>query len=375
MAVGPEPSHPWFEWAKGAQPARSWPSSSPNIEVDPARLKQVGQAMHTDTGLSEMDFKRGLDPTHNLPNQFADSFLTASEQGGFPSLGTTKSYGWRAMAQIQLALDQIRSAVHSGARYFNLAYRDLGSLVFASGVNYDRAEAIFDERRPQMEAAVSGAAVEHETIWVKEAWQDEDVSRHDAPKVKYFLDHFDWLKMAEDSLVYFDLAAWFADLQQTVGDRAHQLADAWPGETSQYALDALRKAQTAPQVLAYTCRATGQATSRLSEVLRRSQAHFESTVKLGDHEFDDDLPNWMLPSGGGAHDRARDYLRELNQQIAGVYNEMLPKEIEILLPGRLGVPAAGGYHEHDGLRDDSLFWDFLKVDLGNEFRFVRPEPQ
>ncbi|MGW0804451.1 hypothetical protein [Nonomuraea sp. NPDC002799] len=355
---------PWYAWNDGPKPARSWPSPKADVDVHRDRLKRVGLEMHTDTGVvNEWDAKQGYDPLTGLPAD-VDGF-GAKFYGDYYAVSSSDyvaTFLWRSMTAVDDAVERFSNAVHSGALNIRRSYENLGDMVFASGVNYDRAEGIFDKNLPSLTGSDLGRGTTHETYLITSMhpWQEEDTSPLDAPLIKDCLNAVHVAKLNDKAGCCTRLAEHFTDLQETVEGRARQLAGAWPGQTSEFALEALRKVQATYRTLAYATGTTSGTLSWLAGVVQQYQDGFEDTVKLGDHEFDDDLPNWMLPSGGGAHDRARAYLRELNTHLAAAYN-MLPQQIETLLPGVPRTASALSYNEGDGLKDDSGFWDFLEM--------------
>ncbi|MGW0804454.1 hypothetical protein [Nonomuraea sp. NPDC002799] len=356
---------PWYDWNDGPKPARSWPSPKADVDVHRDRLKRVGLEMQTDTGgLSESEVKGGLPPQTGLPPG-SDTF-GAGFYGDSSASGPLDGRIWKSIHAVEDAVERFADAVQNGAYNLSCDYVALGYLVFASGVNYDRAEGIFDKNLPDLTEENLGRGTTHETysITSKYPWQEEDTSPFDAPLVKECLNAVHVAKLNDKAGYCTRLAEHFTDLQETVEGRARQLAGAWPGQTSEFALDALRKLQATYRTLAYATGTTSGTLSWLAGVLHQYQLGFEDTVKLGDHEFDDDLPNWMLPSGGGAHDRAREYLRELNTHLATAYN-MLPKQIETLVPDVPTSPLVPSYDERTGLKDDSRYWDFVELDLAN----------
>ncbi|MFC4016090.1 hypothetical protein ACFOY2_53390 [Nonomuraea purpurea] len=273
---------------------------------------------------------------------------------------TANFLAWESLGQLNFNLWRLGEAIRDTAVVLYRNYSNIGSLAYACGVNYDRAEGLFDSYSPTADRLIDRQDERPAGIFEKEPWVDEDVSRHDAPAVKFYLNSGNWIAMGERGALCFELATLFVDFQQTVEDRARQFSDAWPGRTSQYAHAYLRSTHADARVLAYACGKTGQALTWLSGMLQQYQAEFENTVKLGDLEIDDDLPDWIWPSGGGAHDRARDYLREVNRSIAVAY-EMLPDELGSLSGGGVDSSPAVSWQQDGKLQD--TYWRELEAEL------------
>ncbi|MFI7638888.1 hypothetical protein [Nonomuraea sp. NPDC049400] len=373
MAREPVPSQPWSGWSGEPELSRSWPSVQ-DIDVDRTKLKKIGLEMQDDAGMTlkqgealyGQDVRDGWKLPVVLPEQFdALRNLVNWEPGDFTMnhwlFGNTANFlQWDSLVRLDYNLMGLGEAIRDTAVVVYRNYSNIGSLALASGVNYDRAEGLFDSYRPATDWLTNRQDDGYATLWTKEPWVEEDVSRHDAPAVKFYLDSGDWNAMSQRGTLCSDLASLFVGFQQTVEDRARQFSDAWPGRTSEYAHAYLRVMHADARVLAYACGATGQALSWLSGRLMQYQAEFESTVKLGDLEIDDDLPNWMWPSGGGAHDRARDYLREVNRSVA-VAHEMLPDGLDRVSNGGVDASPAVSWYQDGKLQDG--YWGELEAEL------------
>ncbi|MGW0804452.1 hypothetical protein [Nonomuraea sp. NPDC002799] len=362
-SMNPDPATsvpPWYAWNDGPKPARSWPSPKADVDVHRDQLKRVGLEMLTDTGVHNKEqVEMGLDSLSGLPARF--DYFGADFYAGHIWREPVTTWAWGSMTALAGSVSRFSKAVQGCARLIRGSYENLGDMVFATGVNYDRAEGIFDKNLSSFTGSNLGRGTTHMTrlITSKYPWEEEDVSSLDAPLIKDCLNAVNISGLNSQADYCTQLADYFTDLQETVEGRARQLSNAWPGQTSEFALEALRKVQASCRTLAYATGTTSGTLSWLAGVVQQYQDGFEDTVKLGDHEFDDDLPNWMLPSGGGAHDRARAYLRELNTHLAIAY-DMLPDQIEILLPGVPDSASAPDYNEADGLKDDSGFWSSLE---------------
>ncbi|MEQ4723873.1 hypothetical protein [Nonomuraea sp. B19D2] len=381
MAREPVPSQPWSGWSGEPELSRSWPSVH-DIEVDRTKLKKIGLEMQDDAGMTlklgedlhGQDVRGGWKLPVLLPDQIdALRNLVNWEPGDFTMnhgffSNTANFLKWDSMVQLGNNLGGavrgyggLGDAIRDTAFVLYRNYSNIGSLALASGVNYDRAEGLFDSHSSTTDELIDRQDGGPMTLWTKERWVEEDVSQHDAPAVKFFLDSCDWNAMSQRGTLCSDLARLFVDFQQTVEDRARQFSDAWPGRTSEYAHAYLRTIHADARVLAYACGKTGQALSWLSGILMQKQAEFESTVKLGDMEIDDDLPNWMWPSGGGAHDRARDYLREVNLYIAEAH-KMLPDGLDRGSDGGIDASPAVSWYQDGKLQDG--YWEELDAALG-----------
>ncbi len=352
----PGPSKPWYAWADGPEPAREWPAPKVDVDVDRTRLKTIGAAMQADVGAEPgPDLEFGVDEFGGLPARFRWLLLDDFAEWSW----------WSSMQAVRSALVRIDEALKQGATAVHHSYGDLGGLLFATGVNYDRALELLEGNLVLLDRSVNGMGVRHETVLTREPWKDEDVSQYDASYVKQFLDSVDPRKLAAQGTLCSDLAMWFSELQWSVEGRARELAGAWKGPTSEIALEGMRKVHATCGALAYASGRTGETISWLAGVLQQYQTGFESIVELGDWELDDDLAALVLPTGGSAHDRARDLLRELNVQLA-IAHGMLPGEVETLLPGIVDGSGSLSWHREDGLKDDSSYWGFLELDFQHQ---------
>ncbi|MFE3451246.1 hypothetical protein ACFXJ8_20215 [Nonomuraea sp. NPDC059194] len=336
---------PWY----AREPSPEWPGPQIDVEVDRARLKAIGAAMQAE------------------PDAEAQQYLELGGEGGLGGLPArfgwlllddfTEWSWWASLQAVRTALITIDGALKRGAMDIRHSYSDLGGLLFATGVNYDRAVELLDVNSALLDRSVNGMGLRHTIVETKQPWQDEDVSGYDVSYVKQCLESVDPMRLAAQGTLCADLAAWFTEFQGTVEGQARELASAWTGQTSEHALEGMRKVHAAGGALAHASGQTGETITWLAGMLQQYQLDFESAVGLGDWEFDDVL----LPSGG-VHDRARDFLRELNGRLATAHS-MLPSEIETLLPGIVGGSGALGRHGEDGLGDDSAYWGFLELDF------------
>lgn len=356
MAREPEPQQ-WREWEGGPELSRSWPSPHADIDVDTAGLRKVGHAimLEADTAADS----NWHDNESSALGSWTDLAVQITHLGRF-NRKYDPSYdpSWDAFTALEETLTGISGFVLGGTHYALGSYNSFGSMIFATSANYAMADSVFDKNISVLRYTVNGTGVHHET-WEKKTyvWQEDNVSDYDAPRIKAMLDSVEVATMLRKGGACAELAAWLTNLQSLVEEHAKQLAGAWQGEPAELALDAFRKVHATARALAYAIGTTGETIIWLANVIHRYQVNFESVVKLGDWEFDDDLPDWLLPSGGGAHDRARDYLRDINQYVQAAY-DMLPAEIEVLLPTASSRDAEIAYKE-DGLKDGSDYWDSM----------------
>ncbi|WP_406311456.1 hypothetical protein OHA77_22065 [Streptosporangium sp. NBC_01639] len=352
----PEPTpERWYAWGNNPELSRSWPSPHADIDVNTDGLRKVGDAI-----MLEMDTADGYNQADNKsPALGSWPDLADSDHAGH--LGRFRKFDpprWDALTALEETLTGISRFVVGGTHCALEGYNNFGNMIFATSANYAMADSVFDEHISVLRYTVNGKGVHHET-WEKKSyiWQEDNISDYDAPKIKAMLDSVEVETMLRKGGACTDLAAWSTNLQSLVEQHAKQLAGVWQGEPAELALDAFRKMHATVRALAHSIGTTGDTITRLAGAILQYQLNFESVVKLGNWERDDDLPDWLLPWGGGAHDRARDYLRELNQQLKIAY-DMLPAEIEILLP-TLGVDNPKYTYEKDGLKDGSDYWDHM----------------
>ncbi|MFD8557432.1 hypothetical protein ACWDOR_01970 [Streptosporangium canum] len=352
MAPEPEPDR-WREWGDGLELSRSWPSPHADIDVDIAGLRKVGHAI-----MLEADTAAGSNGPDNESSALGSWEDLAGYVGGLGRFIRKYDPSWDAFAALEETLTGISGFVLGGTHYALGSYDSFGSMIFATSANYAMADSVFDKNISVLRYTVNGTGVQHET-WKKKTyvWHEDNVSDYDAPRIKAMLDGVEVATMLRKGGACAELATWLTNLQSLVEEHAKQLAGAWQGEPAELALDAFRKVHATARALAHAIGTTGETIIWLANVIHRYQVNFESVVKLGDWEFDDDLPDWLLPSGGGAHDRARDYLRDINQYVQAAY-DMLPAEIEILLPTASSRDAEIAYKE-DGLKDGSEYWDSM----------------
>ncbi|GAA4228082.1 hypothetical protein FHR32_002553 [Streptosporangium album] len=356
MAREPAPVSPqWREWDGGPELSRSWPSPHADIDVNTAGLRKVGDAI-----MLEADTAYGYNRDDNKSSALGSyQDMTDSDHAGLLGrIGKFDPPRWDALTALRKTLTGISGFVVGGTHCALEIYNNFGNMIFATSANYAMADSVFDKNISVLRYTVNGAGVRHET-WKKKSyvWQEDNISDYDAPTIKAMLNSVEVETMLRKGCACADLATWLTSLQSLVEEHARQLAGAWQGEPAELALDAFRKVHATVRALAYAIGTTGDTIIWLANVIHQRQVDFESVVKLGNWEFDDDLPDWLLPWGGGAHDRARDYLRELNQQLKIAY-DMLPAEIEVLLPTtRSDNPKYTD--EKDGLKDGSDYWDFM----------------
>lgn len=349
MTREPE-SQQWREWDDGPELSRSWPSPHADIDVDTAGLRKVGNAI-----TMEVDGARGYESSALKP--WRDMAVEVGHLGMVTELESLAWLDWTAFRTLGWTLGLIGGRVTDGTQSALESYDSFGNMIFATSANYAMADSVFDKNISVLRYAVNGAGVRHQTSPTKDGWPEDDVSGYDAPKIKSMLASIEVASMLRKGGACAELATWLTNLQSLIEEHAKQLAGAWRGEPAELALDAFRKVHATTRALAHSVGTTGETIIWLANVIHRYQVNFESVVKLGDWEFDDDLPDWLLPSGGGAHDRARDYLRDLNQYMKAAY-DMLPAEIETLLPTARSDDAKSAY-KGDGLKDGSDYWDSM----------------
>ncbi|WP_326826375.1 WXG100 family type VII secretion target [Streptosporangium sp. NBC_01756] len=356
----PEPTpEQWYSWGNNPELSRSWPSPHADIDVDTAGLRKVGEAITLEVDTAGNDHWN--DPKSSALGYWGvlDDYLarlSTFRTDEYPRWDADDPPRWDAFATLVRTLSGISDFVRAANKCTLQSYCDFGHMIFATSANYAMADSVFDKKISVLRYSVNGKGVHHET-WKKKpyVWREDNVSDYDAPKIKAMLDSVRVETMVDKGGACTDLAAWLTNLQSVVEEHARQLAGAWQGEPAELALDAFRKMHATVRTLAHSIGTTGDTITWLAGVILQYQLNFESVVKLGGWEFDDDLPNWLLPSGGGAHDRARDYLRDLNQQLKIAY-DLLPAEIEILLPTVRSDSPQPAY-EKNGLKDGSEYWD------------------
>ncbi|MGV9303859.1 hypothetical protein ACWDLG_10850 [Nonomuraea sp. NPDC003727] len=319
----PGPSKPWYAWSEDPELSADWPAPRADVEVDHTRLKTIGTAMWTDLGAGRNP-DPGADTWEGLPSRFSGLLLDDFTDWAW----------WGSMQAVRTVLITVDDALKRGAVAVHRSYADLGGLLYASGDNYDRAV----EQRPLLDNSINGMGLRHDVVDTKQPWEDEDVSPYNASSVKECLDSVDPLRLAAQGTLCSDLAMWFAELQGDLEGRARELANAWRGHTSELALEGMRKVHATCRALAHVSGQTGETMSWLAGVLLQYQLNFESVLdpdgqEDGDEQGDQgDGDGWARSLGAGAHERARDYLRDLNVQLA-VAHGMLPDQVETLLPG------------------------------------------
>ncbi|WP_406311454.1 hypothetical protein OHA77_22050 [Streptosporangium sp. NBC_01639] len=361
----PEPTpEQWYAWGNSPELSRSWPSPHADIDVNTAGLRKVGDAIMLEV--------EGAHPYEQVGNR---SLLDYWEELDGIFLNQETRVPWGALSTFTMAV--MRYSLYGfpetgGISKFVRAeildtlesYSNFGNMIFATSANYAMADSVFDENISELRYAINGAGVRHETWEKKDIFQQEDnISDYDAPTIKNMLDSVDVKTMRDMSGVCTDLAAWLANLQSLVEQHAKQLAGVWQGEPAELALDAFRKVHATARVLAHSIGTTGNTIAWLAGVIDQYRLDFESVVKMGDRGIDDDLQDRLLPWESGAHDRARDYLRELNQQLKIAF-DMLPAEIEIILPD-VSVSDAKYAYKKDGLKDGSDYWDSMILRTGH----------
>ena len=358
------PKRPWDAWGGDITLSRSWPSPQAGVDVDIHQLMKVGREMQSDMGnTTKEDASAGTYPDA-LPARFQAFNLN--------SLVTSGNL-WDSAAVFCARLSVIGECSRLGINGFGDSYRNVGGIAFASGVNYESAEHVFDQYRPELKREVRGWGANHEIYKARSRWNDgDDISQWSAEEIKKIVAGMDAREMGKQASLCESVAAWLSDLQDTVEGRARQLSKAWPGETSGFALEALHEVQGTCRSLAYDLGKTGDVLSWFSGVVDQYQRDFESRVKIGDFDVDDNLPSWLgwLP-GGGANERAHDYLRELKNTMASAYH-MLPAQIEIMAPNLPSAyPTAFSSYSEDKLNDRSPFWGMLKDDLQYQREYAK----
>ncbi|OUC99394.1 hypothetical protein CA984_03195 [Streptosporangium minutum] len=356
MAPEPDPQQ-WREWDGGLDLSRSWPSPHADIDVDTAGLRKVGETITTELAAADSHEPDG--PTSSGLRSWKDTAVAVS-QLEFDMTAYGLWPRWIAFDRFWGTVSFIGDRIVTETDFVLLTYGQFGNMIIATSANYAMADSVFDKKISQLRYIVNGKGVHHTTMLMKAGWEADNISDYDAPKIKAMLFSFDVATMLRKGGECAELAAWLISLQSLIEERARQLADVWSGEPSELALEAFRKVHASVRALAHSIGTTGETIIWLANVIHRYQVNFESVVKLGDWEFDDDLPDWLLPSGGGAHDRARDYLRDLNQYVKAAY-DALPAEIETLIPG---APSSLVYPDlSKGVKD---YWDSTLVGSGED---------
>lgn len=162
--------------------------------------------------------------------------------------------------------------------------------------------------------------------------RDADIGNFDADDIGNILQASDPAILDEYHTSLERTAGDLVDLTSALLQRAQEMSDVWRGPAARAAQKSLRKIYGCVQGLAYDAGQAGQASSAFSEALRWYRANYDRIV-VPEKE--------VLPlETYCCNERAREYLRNFNEQIRSIH-ETLPKKIYLKLPGL--IPARDRY--------------------------------
>ncbi|TMR91701.1 hypothetical protein [Nonomuraea basaltis] len=373
----------WDQWDGGLELARGWPSPSRGIDVDRGELRRIARdmTMEVDTdipfsvgslsiyardvkGLQWQDGHEAV--TIPLSHAFGDT------AGTYPDIHLVPLPGnWIPVVQVCRALEAIGKAVPIRAGQFFGGFLGVAALIQTTAANYDAAEEALHDRWRLLswairDASVTGGVIDEKDTFVREGDEsDDDVSSLDYQRIKQFFEMLDPEPLLFGAEVYRDIAHQFAGAVGLIESLKGRVAAAWPGETSELCLEALRCLHGSAKQIAYVAGGTSEALDHFQSAIPRYKQTFESETDYAHESIGGWRPNsvttrmpWQVTPcemSGQETSCERDFY---DWELKDLYRG-LPSDLQVRLP-RIQMLAIDddGKPTVDQLRKDLYGWDY-----------------
>ncbi|MEU6788167.1 hypothetical protein ABZ912_54015 [Nonomuraea angiospora] len=332
----PLSSEPWRQWHSGLELDRSWPSPASGIDVNRAELKKRAARIVTDDLSSKAPINDEMySPLSGecTPGAAFGHYVSEVVWGAYSGQSVEKidlDGAWASADRMQEALNRKFENLRDQLETFFRSYAGFGQLVYAAALNYDAAEGIFNRQMGKLRNIVNGQQDPGRSRPPSdiERWHEEDVSANNAAGVRKFFERSRPRLLLDLGVVCQNSADWMANLAATIEGHSEALAKVWGSQAAELCQQALKKLHGTTKTLAYDAGRTGDVLLSFGELYWRYKENCASAV--GDFEVDD-LWEWAGGEDNEDDERARQYLREFNQQM-GLWYNMIPADAEMLLP-------------------------------------------
>ncbi|MFI6741960.1 hypothetical protein ACIBI9_54405 [Nonomuraea sp. NPDC050451] len=259
---------------------------------------------------------------------------------------------WASADKMMDALNRKFSHLEERSEAFHKSHEGFGQLVYVAAMNYDTAEGILDRRLDKLRKVVHGQQDPGRSRPPSdtEPWHEEDVSANSAAGIRKFFERSHPERLLDLGVVLHNFADRMADAASAIEGHSKGLAQVWGSEAAELCQQALRMLHGSAKTLAYDAGRTGDVLLSFGELYWRYKENCAKAV--GDFEIDD-LWEWAGGEDNEDDERARQYLREFNQQM-GFWYDMIPADAELLLPQIAYVEYVDLYHDEEGTYFDRL---------------------